>query len=331
MERIVSGLTTTGTLTIGNYLGSIKQLINNGNKREQFLIIADLHGITVPFSPENLTKNSINLASFLIACGLDISTNHIFFQNQIVQHPELSYILVCHTTVGELVRMTQYKEKSEKFKLKNKTNTVPSGVLFYPALMAADILLYDPHFVPVGGDQKQHLELTRNIAMRMNNKYGEIFKIPEFVTQPNLSKIMSLTNPTKKMSKSNEDQNSYISVLDDASTITKKIMRAKTDSENKIYYDVEHKPGISNLITIYSGFSNLTIEEVTKKVASLDYGNFKKQLSKLLVSELIPVQEKFKMISENMEWKKVTQKGQQIASSMAAKKLSFIKSKIGLL
>ena len=301
MERIVSGLTTTGTLTIGNYLGSIKQLINNGGKYEQFLVIADLHGITVPFLPENLTKNSVDLASFLIACGLDVSSNHIFFQNQVIQHSELSYILVCHTTVGELLRMTQYKEKSEKFKLKNKTNTVPSGILFYPTLMAADILLYDAHFVPVGKDQKQHLELTRNIATRMNNKYGEVFKIPEFVTQPRLSKIMSLTDPTKKMSKSSEDKNSYISVLDDASTITKKIMRAKTDSENRIYYDVTHKPGISNLITIYSGFSNLTIEETLKKVANLDYGSFKKQLSSLLVSKLTPIQERFKIITETME------------------------------
>ena len=256
MEKILTGLQPTGVITLGNYIGAIKQMIKYQDMYESYIFIADMHSITIPQDPIELSKNIKSLLALYLACGIDPKKNKIFLQSEIEYHANISWILECNTYYGELSRMTQFKDKSKK----NANFT--SGLLTYPVLMAADILAYDVDYVAVGVDQKQHVELARDIAERFNKKFGNTFKMPNPLMTKEGTKIMDLVDPTKKMSKSSENQKGVIRLLDDPEIIRKKIMGATTDSDMKICFDVENKPGISNLINIYASLTGKTIKEV---------------------------------------------------------------------
>jgi tryptophanyl-tRNA synthetase len=261
MERLVSGIKPTGGLTLGSYIGAIKQFIELQNNYESYVFVADMHAITVPQIKDELQRNIKDMVAIYLACGLDPKHTTIYIQSENPYHAQLSWILGCHTYLGELNRMTQFKDKNQK----DGGSNLSCGLFTYPVLMASDIVLYDADIVPVGEDQKQHVELTRNIAERFNNKYGYTFKVPKPIIPKEGARIKDLQNPTKKMSKSDDDHRGCILLLDEEDAIRKKIMSAVTDSDNKIYFDEENKPGISNLMTIYATLNNMTIKEVEQK------------------------------------------------------------------
>lgn len=324
MKRILTGLQPTGVITLGNYIGAIKQMTKLQDEYESIIFIADMHAITVPQENSELPEKIRSLVALYLACGIDPSKNIIFIQSENAYHANMSWLLECNTYYGELSRMTQFKDKS----LKNQNFT--SGLLTYPVLMAADILIYDTDYVPVGIDQKQHVELARDIAIRFNKKYGETFKIPEPFINNIGTKIMDLQDPTKKMSKSSENQKGVIRLLDDEKTIRKKIMSATTDSDMKVVYDKENKPGISNLINIYASLSDLTIEAVEKKFQGYNYGNFKKEVADLVVEELTNIQEKYNNIINNKELDKILDEGREKTTKIAREKYEITRKKIGL-
>lgn len=278
MKRIISGIQPTNNLTLGNYLGSIKEYTKFQNEYEMYIFVANLHSLTTRnINPSDLLQNSRNIIKSFIACGVDPNKVNIFYQSDVIEHTMLEHILMCNTTLGELNRMTQFKDKSSKaIKLNNGTEMIPTGLLIYPVLMASDILLYDADLVPVGADQKQHLELTRNIAIRFNNHYNiNLFKIPEPSIPKVGARIMDLQNPNIKMSKSSENHKGVIFLNDSLDISIKKIKSALTDNLNKIKYDIINQPGVSNLISIYSAFSGYTIEEIEKKFQNQNYGVLK--------------------------------------------------------
>lgn len=324
MKRLLTGLKPSGELTLGSYIGGIKQSVKLQEEYDSFLFVPDLHAITVPQDP-NLLKERIrkNVALYL-ACGIDPEKNTIYLQSQNVYHANLSWILECHTYMGEASRMTQYKDKT------SKGENVSVGLFTYPILMAADILLYDADFIPVGVDQKQHVELARDIATRFNNKYGESFTLPEPLIPKIGAKIMDLQNPTKKMSKSDGDTKGSILLLDTEEVIRKKIMSAVTDSENKVYYDTENKPGISNLLTIYSSLSNKTIEAVEEQFKETNYGSLKKEVANLVVATLIEIQKKYEELINSDTIEKILEQGKNKTEKLAKEKYESILKKIGL-
>ncbi|HHY91386.1 MAG TPA: tryptophan--tRNA ligase, partial [Clostridiales bacterium] len=269
MKRVFSGVQPTGNIHIGNYLGALRQFVELQETMDCFYCIVDLHSITLPQDPKELYEHSLDVAALYIATGIDPKKSTIFIQSMVPAHAELAWILQCNSYTGELSRMTQFKDKSRN------QESAPTGLFTYPILMAADILLYDTHIVPVGNDQKQHIELTRDLAIRFNNKYGETFVVPEGKFNTFGARIMALDDPTKKMSKSAENPFSLISLLDTPEKVKKSIMRATTDSESEIRYDEEKKPGISNLLTIYSLFSGLSIPDLEKKYEGCGYVAFK--------------------------------------------------------
>lgn len=324
MQRVFSGVQPTGDIHIGNYLGAMRQFVKLQNDYSCLFCIVDLHALTVPQDPETLRKKSIELAGLYLAIGLDPKKVIIFVQSHVPEHPELAWLLQCMTYFGELGRMTQFKDKS-----KGK-ETVSVGLFTYPDLMAADILLYDTNFVPVGNDQKQHLELTRDIAIRFNNRFGETFVVPEPMILKTGSRIMSLTEPDKKMSKSSENQYSKINLLDEPSQIKKKIMRAVTDSENVIRYDPENKPGLSNLLTLYSSFTDISIEEAEARFKGQGYGTLKKELADVIVERLSEIQNNYKNLDLNYI-NEVLKEGAEKASSIARVTIERVKDKMGLL
>ncbi|WP_346350434.1 MULTISPECIES: tryptophan--tRNA ligase [unclassified Spiroplasma] len=330
--RLLSGITNTGKITIGNYIGVIQNFIKLQEEYDVFIFVANLHAIvSIKNHDHDVLKNNIrDLVALYVACGLDPDKITIFAQSDILEHCQLGHILLCHTSMGELNRMTQFKDKTQSFKQHNNTETIPTGLFTYPALMAADILLYDATIVPVGIDQKQHLELTRNIAIRMNNKYGNIFTIPEPYIAPNGKKIMNLQNPLKKMSKSHENPKTYISLLDNLNDVTTKIKSAITDSENKIFYDEINKPGISNLLNIYCAFTNTTIEEATNEFSDQNYGVFKEKVAKVVCHQLEIIQRKYNEIIANDKWKHWLLQGKEKATKIAHEKLQLIQDKIGI-
>lgn len=333
MKRVLSGIQPTSGLTLGNYLGAMKQFIALQNEYEMFIFVADLHALTTnAMSPEDLRTNSKNLIKSYIACGLDIEKVNLFLQSSICEHTELSYALMCHTTLGELNRMTQFKDKSQKFcKEDNGTQKLPTGLLIYPTLMAADILLYSPDLVPVGSDQKQHLELTRNIAERFNNKYKkDIFKIPEPLISKSGSRIMDLSNPLNKMSKSATNHKGVIFLNDPIDVSIKKILTAKTDSLNKINYDIHTQPELTNLINIYSGLSNLSIDEIVSKYHEKNYKDFKEDLANLLKEFLENYQNKFNKIDDKIV-EEIIFKGYQKVKQIASDKKSDVYKILGIL
>lgn len=326
MEKkvMLTGLQPTGVITLGNYIGAIKQMVKNQEKYNSVIFIADLHSITVPQDPKELHKNIRSLVALYIACGIDPEKNLIFIQSENEYIPNISWLLECNTYYGELSRMTQFKDKS----LKNKNFT--SGLLTYPVLMAADILAMDSNYVPVGIDQKQHVELTRDIAIRFNKKYGETFVIPEAMISDAGTKIMDLVNPTKKMSKSAENPKGVIKILDDETSIRKKIMSATTDSEVSIKFDPEVKPGISNLINIYSVLKGVSVKEVEKEFENSNYGEFKKRVADIVVKEILEIQKKYNEIINSEYLDEILEAGVKKAREKAKEKYMLMKTKMGL-
>lgn len=324
MQRIFSGVQPTGQIHLGNYI-TMKNFVKQQDDKDCFYCVVNMHSITLPQDPEELRKRTTELAALYLAIGLDPKKMTLFVQSQVSAHAELAWILNCFSYVGELNRMTQFKEKSL-----GKT-TVTAGLFTYPVLMAADILLYDANFVPVGNDQKQHLELTRDIATRFNNRFGDTFVIPEpmIAKVEDGARIMSLDDPTQKMSKSNPNEFSKITLLDTPSKIKKSIMRATTDSDGFIAYDLENKPGVSNLLTIYSQFSGLPIEEVVKKYDGQGYGNLKKDLVELANSEIGKVQAEYQRILDDGIVIDVLKNGRERANVIATDVLDRVRSKIG--
>ena len=329
MKTIVSGVQPSGTLTLGNYLGAIKNFVdlqNNGEEKELFVFIADLHAITVPQEPAKLRNSIKSLAALYIACGLDPNVTTLFIQSEVIAHAEMSYLLQTITYIGELERMTQFKDKKQK-----QVEGVSTALLTYPVLMAGDILLYNADCVPVGADQKQHLELTRNLAIRFNSKYSDTFKVPEPLIQKTGAKIMSLQEPTKKMSKSDSLEKASIFILDEPNIIRKKIASAVTDCDGVNKYDPENKPGISNLLTIYSCCKNISIEYAVKVVEGLNYGEFKKLVGDAVVDVLLPIQTKYKEIINNNKYlDEVLDKGAEKANYFANKMVVKVKRKLGV-
>ena len=326
--RFISGIQPSGNITLGNYLGALKNFVKLQDKEDftDFLVfIADLHAITVPQEKETLRKNIKSLVALYLACGLDPNKAHIFIQSEVSAHAELGWVMMCNGYIGELERMTQYKDKKEK-----QVQGVSAGLLTYPSLMAADILLYDADVVPVGIDQKQHLELTRDLANRFNQKYGETFVIPEPFIPEAGAKIMSLTDPTKKMSKSDANPKAYISLLDDINVINKKIKSAVTDSDGKIKYDLENKPGVSNLLTILSCVTGVSIKDLEEKYKDSNYQSFKEDVASAVVSEIKPIQEKYNELINSKLIDKVLDEGRDYANYLANKKINKVYNKIGL-
>lgn len=324
MKRVFSGVQPTGNIHIGNYLGALRQFVELQHENQCVYCIVDLHSITVPQDPKELRKHILDVAALYLAVGLDPEKSTVFVQSDVPGHAELSWILTCNSYTGELSRMTQFKDKSRG------SESAPTGLFTYPVLMAADILLYDTDVVPVGNDQKQHIELCRDIAIRINNKYGKTFVVPEGRFLKEGARIMSLDDPSSKMSKSAENPLSRISLLDDEKTIKKAIMRATTDSEGAIYYDLENKPGISNLLNIYSSFSGMPVEDIVTRYEGRGYGDFKKDLVEVTVDALRPIRERFQEIRPSRELIHILRDGAEKANAVSEKTMKRVKERFGL-
>lgn len=324
-ERILTGIKPTGQLTLGNYIGVLKHLPKEVDRGECFYFIADLHALTLPIDPEVLRQNSIDLACFYMAAGLDTSKVTLFLQSSVSAHAEMNAIMQNYLYMGELSRMTQFKDKSSKM----KESAIGLGLFAYPVLMASDIILYDASIVPVGEDQKQHVELTRDLVNRFNNRYGDILTMPKPEMRKVGARIMSLSDPSKKMSKS--DPKGDIFLKDDLAVIRKKIMSAVTDSGSEVKYDVENKPGISNLLTIYASLKDISIEEAEKEFVGYRYGDFKKAVADVVVNELDAFQKKYREILESKAYEKVLLEGAKKANEVASKTLNRVKKAVGLL
>lgn len=329
MKTLVSGIQPSGRLTLGNYLGAIKNFValqDEGEFEEFFVFIADLHAITVPKDPTMLRQSIKKLAALYLACGLNPEKITLFIQSEVHEHAEIGYLLQTITYIGELERMTQYKDKKAK-----QVEGVSSALLTYPVLMAGDILLYNANGVPVGQDQKQHLELTRTLAERFNSKYSETFNIPDALIVKEGAKIMSLQDPSKKMSKSDPLEKASIYLDDSEAVIRKKIASAVTDSDGIIKYDEVNKPGISNLLNILSCCTNKSISDLETEFEGVGYGEFKKAVADAIITLLMPIQEKYeKILSDKDYLNKVLDDGAQKASYFARKTLSKVKRKIGV-
>lgn len=324
-ERILTGIKPTGQLTLGNYIGVLKHLPKEVSRGECFYFIADLHALTLPIDPEVLRQNSIDLACFYMAAGLDTSKVTLFLQSSVSAHAEMNAIMQNYLYMGELSRMTQFKDKSSKM----KESAIGLGLFAYPVLMASDIILYDASIVPVGEDQKQHVELTRDLVNRFNNRYGEILTMPKPEMRKVGARIMSLSDPSKKMSKS--DPKGDIFLKDDLAVVRKKIMSAVTDSGSEVKYDIENKPGISNLLTIYASLKEISIEEAEKEFVGSRYGDFKKAVADVVCNELEGFQKKYREILESKAYEKVLIEGAKKANEVANKTLVRVKKAVGLL
>jgi len=324
--RVFSGIRPTGEIHIGNYLGAIKQWIELQNKEDCLYCIVDWHAITTPYDEKTLQKKMFDLAATYLAVGLNPDKCSLFVQSQVKQHAELTWLLGSITSLGELQRMTQFKDKSKKHK-----EYINAGLLNYPILMAADILLYDADVVPIGKDQIQHVELARNLAEKFNKKYGKTFKLPSPLNPKQGATIMSLQNPEKKMSKT-DDNKGCIGLFDEPKEIKEKIMSATTDSEKEIKYDLINKKGISNLLTIYSLFSGKEIKEIEKEYKGKGYGDFKKSLAELLIEKLEPIREKRKELQKKPGYvNDVLEKGANKAREIAERKMEEVRKKMGLI
>ncbi|GAK10131.1 tryptophan--tRNA ligase [Geomicrobium sp. JCM 19038] len=323
MKRVFSGIQPSGVITLGNYLGALKHFVDLQHDYESLFCIVDQHAVTVPQNPETLKDNKRKLASLYLAAGIDPNKSIIFNQSEVPAHAQLGWMMQCIAYIGELERMTQFKDKSEG------KNGVSAALLTYPPLMAADILLYNTDVVPVGDDQRQHLELTRTLAERFNRQYAEIFTVPETVVLG--KRIMSLQQPEKKMSKSDENQKAFISMLDDEKTITKKIKSAVTDSDNLIRYDEDNKKAVSNLLTIYSILSGKEISQLEAEYEGKGYGAFKTDLAEVAVEALRPIQSRFKELYESDEVDRILDAGADRANEIAIPMLQKAEQAMGLL
>lgn len=325
-KTILSGIKPTGSLNLGGYLGAMKNWVKMSNDFNCYYCIADLHALTIRNVPAQLRKNSLELYALYIACGLDPEKNVLFFQSHVPEHAELGWVLDCYSMFGELSRMTQFKEKSAK-----KADNINAGLFTYPALMAADILLYQADLVPVGEDQLQHLELCRTIANRFNGLYGDVFKIPEGFTPKVGARIKSLTDPTQKMSKSDELQNGTILLLDSDDDIMRKFKKAVTDSEGSVRY-AEGKDGINNLMTIYSSITGKTFTQIEDEFYNKGYGVFKTAVGEVVVNELAGIKAKYEeLVSDKEELINTYRKSAEKAGYVARKTLRKVYKKVGLL
>ena len=324
MKRVFSGVQPTGNIHLGNYLGALKQFVELQDDNECIYCIVDLHSITVPQDPKELRSHILDVAALYLSVGIDPKKSIVFVQSDVSGHSELSWILTCSAYTGELSRMTQFKDKSRG------KESAPAGLFMYPVLMAADILLYDTDIVPVGNDQKQHIELCRDIAIRINNKYKKTFVVPDGRFLKEGARIMALDDPTKKMSKSAENIHSRISLLDEDGKIKKSIMRATTDSDGEIRFDPENKPGVSNLLTIYSVLSGKSIDDVVASFAGSGYGDFKKELVEITKEALPPIRQNFSEIRESDELKAILRDGAERAGAIAEKTMKRVKDNFGL-
>ena len=325
-KRILTGLKPTGELTLGNYIGAISQMVelSNDENNEVYLFVADLHALTEYQDPSTLRERIKKFIAMYIACGIDPEKVSIYIQSDNEYIPMISWILECNTYYGEASRMIQFKEKS-----KGKENFTV-GLLTYPILMAADILYCDADLVPVGIDQKQHVEIARDIAERFNNKYGKTFKLPEPLISKEGIKIKDLKDPSKKMSKSEVNPNGVISLFDSPETVSKKIMGATTDSENLVYFDEENKPGISNLLNISSVISKRSIDDIANEYKASGYGNFKKYVASLTSNMISDIQEKYNYIINSGKLEEILNKGKENSRKLAYEKMIEIKKKVGL-
>jgi len=323
--RVLSGIQPSGKLTLGNYIGALKNFVEMQGEYDCFFMIPDLHAVTVPQEPADLREQTEMVAALYVAAGIDPKRASIFVQSHVHQHAELGWLMTTLSYMGELERMTQFKDKSEG------KEAVGAGLFVYPPLMAADILLYQAHLVPVGEDQKQHLELTRDLAGRFNFRFGETFKIPEPYTPKVGARVMSLDDASKKMSKSNPNAGSYIALLDEPDVIRKKISRAKTDLGREVAYDPENKPEISNLMGIYAQCSGLSIEEVQARYEGQGYGAFKKELAERVVETLEPIQRKYSEIRASGEIHDILRSGAEKAKAVAEETLRQAKEAMGFL
>ncbi|MBT2645760.1 tryptophan--tRNA ligase [Peribacillus simplex] len=324
MKRIFSGIQPSGSVTLGNYIGAMKQFVNLQNEYECFFCIVDQHAITVPQDRIKLRKNIKTLAALYLAIGLDPEKNTIFIQSEVPAHAQAGWILQSISYIGELERMTQFKDKSAG------KEGVSAALLTYPPLMAADILLYSTDVVPVGEDQRQHLELTRDLAERFNKKHNDIFKIPEISLPTEGARIMSLQEPTKKMSKSDPNKKATIALLDDPKQIEKNIKSAVTDSEGIVRYDKENKAGVSNLMSIYSIFSGKSYSEIEEMYEGKGYGDFKSDLAEVVLGEILPIQERYNELIDSPELDEILDRGAEKANIEANKMIRKMYNGMGL-
>ena len=326
-KTVLSGIQATGKLTLGNYLGAIDNWVKMQEEYNCYYMIANLHSLTVRNDPDELRNNTLKILAMYIAAGLDPEKNTIFIQSQVKEHSELGWILDCYTYMGELSRMTQFKDKSSKH-----ADNINAGLFTYPALMAADILLYKADLVPVGQDQMQHLEITRDLAERFNNLYGETFVIPEGFVRKSSAKIMGLQDPTSKMSKTASNLNDVIFLEDEPDEIRKKFKKAVTDSENVVKFDPENKPGVSNLMQIYSSITGKNMDEIEEEFAGSGYGNFKTKVAETVVEKIEPIQNRYKELLNNKTYlEEIYNRGAEKARELASKTLREVKDKIGII
>ncbi|MEE3382600.1 MAG: tryptophan--tRNA ligase [Anaerovoracaceae bacterium] len=325
MNRVFSGVQPTGNIHLGNYLGALRQFVELQNDNDCFYCIVDEHAITVPQDPKELKKSILDVAALYLAIGLDPKKSTVFVQSQVPGHAELGWILNCVSVTGELYRMTQFKSKSKG------QESVGTGLLTYPVLMAADILLYDTNIVPVGNDQKQHIELTRDLAIRVNHKYGEhTFVVPDGRFMKSAARVMALDDPTQKMSKSAQNVHSRISLLDDDNKIKKSIMKATTDSEGEVRYDLENKPGVSNLLSIMSALTDRPIEQLEKDYEGHGYGDFKKDLVAITIDALRPIKENFNEIRYSQDLIDALTAGAERANEISQATMKRVRDAFGM-
>ncbi|MCI1590456.1 tryptophan--tRNA ligase [Heyndrickxia oleronia] len=324
MKTIFSGIQPSGTITLGNYIGALMQFVELQDEYDCYFCIVDQHAITVPQDRLVLRKNIRSLAALYIAVGIDPEKVTLFVQSEVPAHAQAAWMLQCVAYIGELERMTQFKDKSQG------KDSVTAGLLTYPPLMAADILLYNTDLVPVGEDQKQHLELTRDLAERFNKKYNDIFTIPEVRIPKVGARIMSLQDPTKKMSKSDPNTKGFISLLDDPKTIEKKIKSSVTDSDGVVRFDKENKAGISNLLSIYSIIDNRPIDDIVAEYEGKGYGEFKSGLAEVLVKKLSAIQERYYQLIESDELDRILDMGAEKANKVASKMVKKMENGMGL-
>lgn len=324
---IFSGMQPSGSLTLGNYLGALKNWVTLQSEYDSYYCVVDMHAITVPKDPKDLRKNTLELLANYIAAGIDPEQSTLFIQSHVSAHAELGWVLNCMSYFGELSRMTQFKDKSQKL----DNNSITAGLFTYPALMAADILLYQADLVPVGEDQRQHLEITRDIAQRFNNRFSETFKVPDAFISKDGAKIMSLQDPTSKMSKSDSNENAFIILIDNPDTIRRKLKRAVTDSEGVVRY-ADEQPGVKNLINIYSKISGKSSVEIVQMYENKGYAQFKDDVAEVIVGELKPIQEKIDYLLKNKDYlEQIYVKGAEKAEIVARKTLRKVYKKIGFI
>ena len=325
MKKILlSGVAPTGNLTIGNYIGALKNWKEMQGEYDCLFMVVDMHAITIHQDPSSLRSRCLSFVSQYLASGIEPKESIVFIQSHVRAHAELAWILNCFTNIGELNRMTQFKNKAKKY-----SSNINAGLYVYPALMAADILLYQTDIVPIGDDQRQHLELTRDIAVRFNNLYGKVFQIPESYISKVGARIMSLLDPKSKMDKSDHNSNNYIALLDEPSAVIKKIKQAITDSGSEIKVN-KSKLGITNLLTIYSCLSGLSISELEQEFKDKNYSAFKKKLAELIIETLRPIRNKYKKLMDNKDYiSTILKQGAKKAIERADKTLKKVKEKIG--